>query len=92
MGLRMALGALPSDLLRLVMRHGLVLTADGVVLGVGVALGLTPLLGYLLYNVSPRDPIAFGSAFAVMTIISVAASLLPAWRATLTDPVGALRG
>jgi predicted permease len=92
MGLRMALGALPSDLLRLVMRHGLVLTAGGVVLGVGVALGLTPLLGYLLYNVSPRDPIAFGSAFAVMTIISVAASLLPAWRATRTDPVGALRG
>ncbi|HEY6271570.1 MAG TPA: ABC transporter permease, partial [Terriglobales bacterium] len=91
LGLRMALGARPSDLLPLVMRHGLALTAGGVALGAGAALALTRLLGYLLYRVSPRDPMAFGSAFTVMAIVSLAASLLPAWRATRTDPVRALR-
>jgi ABC-type antimicrobial peptide transport system permease subunit len=91
LGLRMALGAGASDLLRLVMSHGLVLTAGGVLLGAAVALGLTRLLGYLLYKVSPRDPLAFGSAFVVMTIVSLAACFLPAWRATRTDPVRALR-
>ncbi|MFY9530342.1 MAG: ABC transporter permease [Candidatus Acidiferrales bacterium] len=91
LGLRMALGAGASDLLRLVMSHGLALTAGGVVLGAAAALGLTRLLGYLLYNVSPRDPLAFGSAFVVMTIASLAACFLPAWRAARTDPARALR-
>lgn len=91
LGLRMALGARASDLLRLVMSHGLALTAGGVVLGSAAALALTRLLGYLLYKVSPRDPLAFGSAFAVMTIAALAACFLPAWRATRTDPARALR-
>jgi predicted permease len=91
LGLRMALGANPSHLLRLVMSNGLTLTAGGVVLGAGGALGLTRLMGNLLYNVSPRDPLAFGSAFLVMTIASLAACYLPARRATRTDPVRALR-
>ncbi len=91
LGLRMALGAGASNLLRLVMKRGLALTAGGVALGAAVALGLTRLLGNLLYNVSPRDPLAFGSAFLVMTIAALAACLLPAWRATRTDPVQALR-
>ena len=91
LGLRMALGADASDLLRLVMSQGLVLTAGGVVLGAAAALSLTRLIGYLLYKVSPRDPLAFGSAFVVMMIASLAACFLPAWRATRTDPVQALR-
>ena len=91
LGLRMALGAGASDLLRLVMSRGLALTAAGIGVGVGAALGLTRLLGYQLYNVSPRDPVAFGSAFAIMGVISVVACLLPAWRATRTDPIRALR-
>src|SRR5467141_3700076 len=91
LGLRMALGAGASNLLRLVMKRGLALTAGGVALGAAVALGLTRLLGNLLYNVSPRDPLAFGSAFLVMTIAALAACLLPAWRATRTDPARALR-
>ena len=91
LGLRMALGAGASDLLRLVMSHGLALTAGGVVLGAVVALGLTRLLGDLLYKVSPRDPLAFGSAFAVLMIASLAACFLPAWRAARTDPARALR-
>src|SRR6267378_1103793 len=91
LGLRMALGADPANLLRLVMSRGLALTAAGVVLGATVALGLTRLLGSLLYKVSPRDPLAFGSAFVVMAIAALAACFLPAWRATRTDPARALR-
>ena len=91
MGLRMALGANASNLLWLVMSRGLGLTAGGVLLGAAVSLALTTLLGNLLYQVSPRDPLAFGSAFVVMTIASLAACFLPAWRATRIDPVRALR-
>jgi predicted permease len=91
LGLRMALGAAASDLLRLVMRHGALLTAGGVLLGAAAALGSTRLLGNLLYQVSPRDPTVFGSAFLVMAVSSLAACLLPAWRAARTDPLRALR-
>ena len=91
LGLRMALGADPSNLLRLVLSRGLALTAGGMLLGVAVALALTRLMGNLLYNVSPREPLAFGAAFAVMTLASLAACFLPAWRATRTDPARALR-
>jgi predicted permease len=91
LGLRMALGAGASNVLRLVMSRGLTLTAAGVALGGVVALVLTRLLGNLLYKVSPRDPLAFASAFAVMGVASLAACLLPAWRATRTDSARALR-
>jgi len=92
LGLRMALGAGPRDLLRLVLSHGLTLTAAGVALGAAVALGSSRLLGYLLYHVSPRDPLAFASALLVMMMAALAACLLPAWRAARIDPVRALRG
>jgi macrolide transport system ATP-binding/permease protein len=91
LGLRMALGATPSHLLRLVMSRGLALTAAGIVGGTAAALASTRLLGYLLYNVSPRDPMSFGSAFVVIMVASLAACFLPAWRATRTDPLQALR-
>ena len=91
LGLRMALGARAPELFRLVISRGLALTTGGVLLGAGAALGLTRLLGYLLYKVSPRDPLAFGSAFLVLTIVSLMACLLPAWRATRVDPIVALR-
>src|SRR4029077_16366671 len=78
LGLRMALGAGASNLLRLVVSHGVTLTATGVLLGAVAALGLTRLLGNLLYKVSPRDPLAFGSAFVVMIVASLAACFLPA--------------
>src|SRR6266849_786631 len=91
LGLRMALGAGASNLLRLVMSRGLGLTVGGVALGAAAALGLTRLLGNLLYKVSPRDPLAFGSALAVMTVAALAACFLPAWRATRTDPARILR-
>jgi macrolide transport system ATP-binding/permease protein len=91
LGLRMALGADPSKLLRLVLSRGLALTAGGVLLGAAVALSLTRLMGNLLYNVSPREPLVFAAAFAVMMLASLAACFLPAWRATRTDPARALR-
>ena len=92
LALRMALGADASHLLRAVLARGLALTAGGVVLGLAGALQLTRLLGYLLYRVSPRDPLAFGAALAALAAASLAACLIPAWRATRTDPVCVLRG
>jgi predicted permease len=91
LGLRMALGAGTSNVLRLVLLRGLLLTTTGIIIGIALALLLTRLLGNLLYQVSPRDPLAFAAALAVMTLASVAACFLPAWRATRIDPIQALR-
>ncbi|HSY97862.1 MAG TPA: ABC transporter permease [Terriglobales bacterium] len=91
LGLRMALGAGTSNVLRLVLLRGLLLTTTGMIIGIALALLLTRLLGNLLYQVSPRDPLAFAAAFAVMTLASVTACFLPAWRATRIDPIRALR-
>ena len=90
-GLRMALGAGAADLLRMVMSRGLLLTAGGLLFGVIVALAITRLMATLLYNVSPRDPLAFAVALLVMTLVALIACFLPAWRATRIDPVRALR-
>jgi predicted permease len=91
LGLRMALGARPGHLVRLVLSHGLRLTAIGVVWGAAGALILTRLFATLLYKVSPRDPLAFGLALVVMTTASFAACFFPVRRATRTEPVRALR-
>jgi macrolide transport system ATP-binding/permease protein len=91
LGLRMALGAGAPNLLQLVISRGLALTAAGVLLGTAAALGLTRLLGNLLFNVSPRDPLAFASAFLVMILASLTACFFPAWRASRIDPARALR-
>jgi macrolide transport system ATP-binding/permease protein len=91
LGLRMALGADPANLLRLVLRRGLRLTAGGILFGTAAALALTRLLGQLIYNVSPHDPAVLGSALAVMTVTSIVACLRPAWRAAKTNPARILR-
>jgi macrolide transport system ATP-binding/permease protein len=91
LGLRMALGAGASNLFQLVISRGLTLTAGGVLFGAAAGLVITRLLGKLLYNVSPRDPLAFGLALAVTATTAIAACLLPAWRATRTDPSHVLR-
>ena len=91
LGLRMALGADPANLLRLVISRGLRLTAGGVLFGTVAALAVTRLLGQLLYKVSPHDPVVFGLALAVITTTAIFACLLPAWRASRTDPARVLR-
>jgi putative ABC transport system permease protein len=92
LALRTALGARAADLLRLVIAKGLALTAIGVTVGVVAAFQLTRLLGYLLYRVSPHDPLAFVSASLIVILASLGACVVPAWRATRTDPIRALRG
>lgn len=91
LGLRMALGASGRDLLRLVIARGLRLTIAGIVIGAGAALLLTRLMADLLYQVSPRDPIAFSVALLVLITVALIACFLPARRATRIDPVRALR-
>jgi macrolide transport system ATP-binding/permease protein len=91
MGLRMALGADTSDLLRRVVSQGLSLAAAGIVLGALASLSLTRLIVGLLYQVSPRDPAVFAGAGILLIATSLAASFVPAWRAAQTDPVTALR-
>ncbi|HET9408329.1 MAG TPA: ABC transporter permease [Candidatus Sulfotelmatobacter sp.] len=91
LGLRMALGADAANLLRLVLSRGLRLTTGGILFGLIAALVLTRLLGQLLYRVSPHDPMVFASALAVMTLIAITACLLPARRASRTDPARVLR-
>jgi len=91
-GLRIALGATGSDLLRMVMIKGIRVAMAGLCVGGAAALVLAPLMGDLLYKTSPRDPRSFERAFVTMAISALAACLPPAWRAMRTDPVQALRG
>ncbi|HLK68003.1 MAG TPA: ABC transporter permease [Bryobacteraceae bacterium] len=91
LGLRMALGADMAGLLRIVFARGLILASLGIGAGVLLALGLTRLMGDMLYKTNPRDPAPFVWAFVVMMAASCAAILVPAWRAAGTDPVRALR-
>ncbi|HEX4227683.1 MAG TPA: ABC transporter permease [Bryobacteraceae bacterium] len=91
LALRAALGASGFDLLQLVVQNGLALTAAGLAIGLAGSFGLTHLLASLLFQVSPRDPFSLISAALVLAAVAVAASLLPALRATRVDPMVALR-
>jgi predicted permease len=90
-GVRMALGARPADVLRMVLREGMTLVAVGVVLGVAAALMLTRLLEGMVYEVRVRDPLIFAMVNVLMVAVSLAACYVPARRATRVDPLVALR-
>ena len=90
-GVRMALGAQPHDVRRMVMRQGMVLAGWGTLLGAAGALGITRVIGSLLYNVTPTDPVSFGMGVTLMLLVAAAAAYLPARRATAVDPMAALR-
>lgn len=91
MGVRMALGAQGRDVLRLVMRQGLVQLAIGLVLGLALALGVSNLLQIILFEVNPRDPVVFLAIGVVLSATAALACFVPASRATRVDPQHALR-
>jgi len=90
-GLRMALGASPRNVLRMVFRAGLRLLAVGIGIGSLAALALTGLMRSMLFEVRPLDPLAFAAAAAVLAAFAMLACYLPARRATGVDPLIALR-
>jgi putative ABC transport system permease protein len=91
MGVRQALGADRSDILALVLRHGLKLIAAGLVIGVAGAAVLTGLVEGLLFGVSRSDPLAYVVVIVVLTLVALAACWLPARRAARVEPIVALR-
>jgi putative ABC transport system permease protein len=91
MGIRMALGARQSDVLRLVIGKGMTLTLIGVAIGLALALLLTPLLSTLLFEVTPTDLVTFAAISVFLIVIALLACYLPARRATRVDPLTALR-
>ena len=91
MGVRLALGADGRNLVLLVLRHGLTLTAVGLALGIAVALMLTRLIAGLLFDVQPTDPVTFAGITAGLLLVALAASYVPARRASRVDPIVSLK-
>jgi predicted permease len=91
LGVRIALGALPANVVALVVAEGARVTLIGVVAGVGLALAGSKSIAPLLFGTSPRDPLVYGSVALVLIAVGVAASMVPAIRASRVDPNTALR-
>jgi putative ABC transport system permease protein len=90
-GVRMALGAQPSDILKMILKDGFALAAAGMAIGVVAALALTRLLASLLFEVQATDAATFGIVIAALSAVTLLACYLPARRATKVDPLVALR-
>ena len=90
-GIRMALGAQPASVLKLVLRQGIVLAIVGAAVGIGVALGVTRYLASMLYDVHANDPLTMIAVTALLTLVALAACYIPARRAMRVDPMVALR-
>jgi ABC-type antimicrobial peptide transport system permease subunit len=90
-GIRMALGASPVNVMRMVLGHGRRLTLVGIAIGIGGALGVSRLLQQVLFEVDPADPLIYVAVSAILLLVAEFASFLPARRATRIDPVIALR-
>ena len=90
-GIRMALGAKRSDVLRLILGQGLKLVGIGLACGAAISLTLARLIASLLYRIGAMDPAAFAGVFAILLTAGCIACYLPAWRATQVDPMIALR-
>jgi putative ABC transport system permease protein len=90
-GIRVALGAQKSDVLKMILRHGSRLAGAGLLVGLGGALLVARLLQTLLFQISPTDPPTFAAGTLVLSVVAVAAALLPGLRAARVDPAIALR-
>jgi putative ABC transport system permease protein len=90
-GIRVALGARAGAVVSLVVGQGIRIAVAGVLLGVALTFAVTQLLANLLYGVSARDPIIFGSVAIALSVVAAMASVLPARRAATVDPLVALR-
>jgi putative ABC transport system permease protein len=90
-GIRMALGATSGDIRVLFLRHGLALTVAGLVLGIGAAMIVTPIMSALLYGVAPTDPATYAGVAIVLGAVTLLATYLPARRASRVQPMIALR-
>jgi predicted permease len=90
-GLRMALGAWPGLVLRMVLRESLILVSVGAALGLAAAYAASRLVATMLYDVSPTDPVTYGGVTLVLLGTALLASFLPAWRASRIEPLTALR-
>jgi putative ABC transport system permease protein len=90
-GVRMALGAQPVDVLRLVIRQGMTLTLAGLVVGIVAGTFATRVLSDMLFGVAPRDPLTFAGVPVLLLLVAFLACYLPARRATRIDPLAALR-
>jgi ABC-type antimicrobial peptide transport system permease subunit len=90
-GIRMALGAQPGDVLRMVLRHGLLLSLMGIAVGISGAFGVIRLMKSLIFGVSPTDPVTFVSVAILLAGVAFFACWIPARRASRVDPMVALR-
>jgi putative ABC transport system permease protein len=88
---RAALGATPSDLIRMVLRQGVLLTVVAIAIGLAAAVAMTRFMASMLFDVAPRDPLTFALVAVVLAGVSVTATLIPALRAMKVNPIVALR-
>lgn len=91
LGVRAALGATPSDLIRMVLGQGLLLTIIASAIGLGAAVVMTRFMASMLFDVAPRDPLTFALVAGILGTVAIAATLIPARRAMQTNPIAALR-
>jgi putative ABC transport system permease protein len=90
-GIRMALGAQTSDVLKMILGQGMLLTAIGVAIGLAAALALTRVMASMLYGVTATDPLTFAAVSLLLAAVAFVSCYIPARRATRVDPMNALR-
>lgn len=90
--MRLAMGATPGGLVRLVSTEALTLAAIGIVIGLVLSVAVVRVIGGLLYGVASMDALTWASAAGLVVVVAFVAAIQPAWRASRTDPTIALRG